>query len=98
MTQPTALYLADVIANDPCSKAHHDAAAAELRRLHDDYENALKHFAEVVDGYKQMAAQRDELLAALKLMLASHDATCPGEECQLSGVDLARAAIAKAQQ
>lgn len=34
MTQPTALYLADVIANDPCSKAHHDAAAAELRHLH----------------------------------------------------------------
>lgn len=34
MTQPAALYLADVIANDPCSKAHHDAAAAELRHLH----------------------------------------------------------------
>lgn len=33
MTQPTALFLADVLANDPCSKAHHDAAAAELRRL-----------------------------------------------------------------
>ena len=80
MTQPTALYLADVLANDPCSKAHHDAAAAELRRL------------------AKVEAQRDELLAALKLMLASHDATCPGEECQLSGVDLARAAIAKAQQ
>lgn len=98
MTQPTALFLADVLANDPCSKAHHYAAADDLRRLHDDYENALKHFADVVEGYKQMAAQRDELLAALRLMLASHDSTCPGEECQLSGVDLARAAIAKAQQ
>ena len=34
MTQPTALYLADVLTNDPCSKAHHDAAAAELRHLY----------------------------------------------------------------
>ena len=46
----------------------------------------------------KVEAQRDELLAALKLMLASHDATCLGEECQLSGVDLARAAIAKAEK
>ena len=33
-TQPTALYLADVLSNDPRSKSHHDAAAFELRRLH----------------------------------------------------------------
>lgn len=32
--QPEALFLADVIENDPQSKAHHDAAAACLRRLH----------------------------------------------------------------
>ena len=32
--QPEALFLADVIENDPTSAAHHDAAAAELRRLH----------------------------------------------------------------
>ena len=37
------------------------------------------------------------LYEALRLMLASHDATCAGEECQLCGVDLARAAIAKAE-
>jgi hypothetical protein len=47
--QPEALFLADVIENDPQSKAHHDAAAACLRRLHAeveamraDYGNACK--------------------------------------------------------
>ena len=30
--RPDALYLADVIENDPTSKAHHDAAASCLRR------------------------------------------------------------------
>jgi hypothetical protein len=33
-TQPKALYLAEVIEADPLSKSHHDAGAAELRRLH----------------------------------------------------------------
>jgi hypothetical protein len=33
MSQPKALFLADVIEADPASKAHHDEAAAELRRL-----------------------------------------------------------------
>lgn len=35
MSQPKALFLADVIKADPASKTHHDEAAAELRRLHD---------------------------------------------------------------
>ena len=105
MTQPTALYLADVIANDPCSKAHHDAAAAELRRLYrvsDDLRESLNHKsyyqARLTKHMREMKVQRDELLAALKLMLASHDATCPGEECQLSGVDLGGRRIIKKQQ
>jgi len=34
MSQPKALFLADVIKADPASKTHHDEAAAELRRLH----------------------------------------------------------------
>ena len=33
-TQPTAIFLAEVMESDPASKMHHDAAAAELRRLH----------------------------------------------------------------
>ena len=35
-TQPTPLYLADVIDNDPKSAVHHKSAAAELRRLHEE--------------------------------------------------------------
>jgi hypothetical protein len=34
MSQPKALFLADVIKADPASKTHHDEAAAELRRQH----------------------------------------------------------------
>jgi hypothetical protein len=37
-TQPKPLFLADVINNDPTSKAHHDEAAFELRRLHAEVE------------------------------------------------------------
>jgi hypothetical protein len=35
MTQPKALFLADVIDADLRSATHHDEAAAELRRLHE---------------------------------------------------------------
>ena len=37
------------------------------------------------------------MLAALKLILVTHDATCAGEDCHIGGIDLARAAIAKAE-
>jgi hypothetical protein len=51
------------------------------------------HFA--VEAIK-LREQNAELIAALQLMLASHDATCTGESCQITGVDLARAALARA--
>ena len=38
-----------------------------------------------------------ELYHALDLMLKTHDLTCQGEDCQLSGVDMARAALKKAR-
>jgi hypothetical protein len=38
MSQPKALFLADVIKADPASKTHHDEAAEELRRLHAENE------------------------------------------------------------
>jgi len=44
-----------------------------------------------------LIASAPELLTALKLMLDSHDRTCAGEDCQISGVDIARAAVAKAE-
>lgn len=36
--QPEALRLADLLDGDPNSKAHHDEAAAELRRQHAEIE------------------------------------------------------------
>ena len=85
MTQPEALRLADALRDS----------------VETDGEWSQEQVVAAAAELRRLAkveAQRDELLAALKLMLASHDATCPGEECQLSGVDLARAAIAKAEK
>jgi hypothetical protein len=42
MSQPKALFLADVIEADPASKTHHYEAAAELRRLHKVIEELLE--------------------------------------------------------
>ena len=103
MTQPEALRLADLWEKHSHGyKLTPEAkTAAELRRLHAKCEALTGDTIEEmrrINEIHRLTAQRDELLAALRLMLASHDATCPGEECQLSGVDLARAAIAKAQQ
>jgi len=44
-----------------------------------------------------LIAAAPDLLAALKLILASHDASCKGERCAIVGIDLARAALAKAE-
>lgn len=92
MTQPKTLYLADVLEH----KATHEhgtmlemACAAELRRLHDDNENTLKHFNNAVEGYKKMAAQHDALLEALKNIERSTYDTMTAT--------LARAAIAKTE-
>ena len=93
--QSEALRLADALERDPLKWC--DEAAAELRRLSAENDARNVHLSERMLDLFKVEAQRDELLAALRLMLASHDATCPGEECQLSGVDLARAAIAKAE-
>ena len=106
MTQPTALYLADVIANDPCSKAHHDAAAAELRRLHAENEALRKTLAAACDEERQQMweagpgggcsraltaeFQRDALLAALERSRGQWIHSVNAEQCL--------AAIAKAQQ
>ena len=87
-TQPEALRLADV---SRLSRHHewHLQVDAELRRLHDDNENTLKHFNDAVEGYKKMAAQHDALLEALKnIERSTYDAGTAA---------LARAAIAKTE-
>ena len=82
MTQPTALFLADVIDADAASAAHHGAAAYELRRLHEEVE--------------RLTRERDALLEALKELLWALrriSGRCDAEPAY----KIARAAIAKAE-
>ncbi len=92
MSQPKALFLADVIKADPASKAHHDEAAAELRRLHDvekAYKSACDIISEQDKKLAELEAVNQELLAALNnIEVSTHDAMTAA---------LARAAIAKAE-
>jgi hypothetical protein len=37
------------------------------------------------------------LYSALRMIVESHDATCPGESCGIMGIDLARAALERAR-
>ena len=94
-TQPKALFLADVIDNDPRSKAHHDATAAELRRQHEEI-TELRHGAGVAhQTIAGLVAQRDALLEALKQSL--EEAIYPSK--MLSDVyEKARAAIKMAEE
>jgi hypothetical protein len=97
-TQPTAIFLAEVMENDPASKMHHDQSAAELRRLH---ELALEHQGkiyalEMARSMEQKTAKlkQDALLEALRATLEVW------EEDPAYGhasAEKARAAIAKAE-
>ena len=58
-TQPTALYLADVIDHDTESAAHHKSAAAELRRLHAEVE-ALRADAERYRWLREESGKRPD--------------------------------------
>jgi len=84
MSQPKALFLADVIKADPASKTHHDEAAAELRRLVAVNQGLL----EVVQKYIAWAEAEND-----------HKETTFWERVEMCReVDaLARAAIAKAE-
>ena len=103
MTQPAALFLADVLANDPCSKAHHVEAAAELRRLYRVSEDLIENLnhksyyqARLTKHMREMKVQHDELLSALQAMLTHMG--MDEDEWNKPTFDQARAAIAKAQQ
>ena len=68
MTQPKALFLADVIESDLKSAAHHDEAAAELRRLSIENDALGLHLSERMKDLAKVEAHRDALLEALKGM------------------------------
>lgn len=75
--QPEALFLADVIENDPQSKAHHDAAAACLRRLHAE-RDALR--AEN-DALKKQPARFSLLRKPVKHISELGPCHCPPDVC-----------------
>ena len=43
----------------------------------------------------RLIAAAPELYEALREMVRSHDLSCPGESCRITGVDMARAVLAK---
>ncbi len=43
----------------------------------------------------QLKADKAELVECLRIILITHDLSCKGEECQISGIDMARALITK---
>lgn len=51
MDKPEALRLAEMLEQDPRSKAHHDEAAAELRRLYAENEALLEALKEIAADY-----------------------------------------------
>ena len=94
MTQPKAIFLAEVLEAEPRSAAHHDAAAAELRRLH-DIEKAYASACEFIDEQDkklvELERRRDALLEALGRMVL--DGNCPDENYRALALNQARAAI-----
>lgn len=70
-----ALFLADVIENDPQSKAHHDAAAALLRRQHAEIESLKAEHEEdqgVIRVWRRRTEQAEAEREALRAALASN--------------------------
>lgn len=69
---PLALYLADVMANDPTSQAHHYASAAELRRIHALNEDLLALVYQYANDMRYPPADdsRQRRLAAIEAVLA----------------------------
>ena len=59
--QPKALFLAEVIEADPLSKAHHDAGAAELRRLHELNQELTENLEKKSVAIQRIWKERDEL-------------------------------------
>lgn len=103
MTQPEALFLADILedAGKPADIA--EKAAAELRRLHLELERCKQVCAATSEGWRADAekwkAQRDALLEATKLIVEFVDAPTEGKrpDVFVMRISKARAAIAKAE-
>jgi len=108
--QERALWLADLLDGDPNSKAQHEEAAAELRRLHEENErlhqiNQSHEMKLSVRGYQiqiedlrlahaELHALNGELLEALRLVVHLNERDVPMTDEELR---VCRAAIARAE-
>jgi len=105
-TELAKLLDAEIVRTVKLDILHHDAAemirsqADEIKRLGDLCEergsNEARLFIrcrEMADQIGQLHTQKDELLAALKLIRASQATACSHEYCK----GIARAAVAKAE-
>jgi hypothetical protein len=72
--QPEALFLADVIENDPTSAAHHAAAAAELRRLRAERDALRVEVARLRIERDALRSLDDSLLTEFNKLHAECDA------------------------
>ena len=104
MTQPTALYLADVLedAGKPADIA--EKAAAELRRLHAELERCKQVCAATSESWRTDAekwkAQRDALLEALQDLCDEQEGPplVRRHRQWQAAIDKARAAIKAAEE
>ncbi len=68
-TQPEALRLADALSSDDSSLSCMQAAATELRRLHQSEREGWRHADELEQERQRLKAVNTELLEALKGLL-----------------------------
>jgi len=73
-------------------------AAAELRRLHEENQKLQQQLGESVWNYGEKVRTNQELLAALKELVAQHEASFFTAQVSGAAMTNARAAIAKGEQ
>ena len=92
MTQPNALFLADILEDAGKPADITDAAAAELRRLHEAHDWQYRMAGERLRRVEKLERQRDALLEALRPFVTI------GIGFDMEDVRKARAAIKAAEE
>lgn len=98
MTQPTALFLADILedAGKPADIA--EKCAAELRHLHAENAAASTHLSELMKDLIKVETQLDALLEALKQVEPILARVYGQQAVDLPPMQIVRAAIKKAEE
>ena len=94
MTQPYALYIADILEDSSKPADIAKKAAAELRRLHEAHDWQYWVAGELLRNVEKLEDQRDALLEALKMIAGQ----APCIDNLMSDKDIARTALAKAEE